>query len=240
MAKKNKYREARPEWFDEKGRPHVWVLKALIDYDPETGSMTWKERGPEWFLGDRAKRESKRWSGAWSGKNVGKVKIDRTGKKVITLELFGIPYSALRVAYAIENGEWPNSKLGTADGDGSNLKIQNIFYAREVLPERVKELAFFSNRENMSSKYFGVRRKHGKYVAVIGLNGCEKHLGCFKTEEQAADAYDTAARKYFGPSTYTNDAIHPDREPQYGPITEPNVIREVDPSEAAITDGDDF
>ncbi|KKR95846.1 MAG: Pathogenesis-related transcriptional factor and ERF protein [Candidatus Uhrbacteria bacterium GW2011_GWF2_41_16] len=53
---------------------------------------------------------------------------------------------------------------------------------------------------NHSSKYKGVcwcnRRK--KWRASIKYNGIYKHLGYFKTEEDAAKTYDEAAKKYHG------------------------------------------
>lgn len=53
-------------------------------------------------------------------------------------------------------------------------------------------------RKNGSSQYRGVNREKDKWAASIRLNGKKKFLGYFGVEEDAARAYDTAAKQHFG------------------------------------------
>lgn len=51
-----------------------------------------------------------------------------------------------------------------------------------------------------SSKYKGVsiHKRSGKWQGSIKYNGIRKHLGCYETQEEAARAYDEAAKIHHG------------------------------------------
>lgn len=71
-----------------------------------------------------------------------------------------------------------------------------------LLRQRVK-------RQNCQSKYKGVSRQHTEvkskpWRAFIEVDGKFKHLGGFKTEEEAAHAYDVASLAHFGEHAYLN------------------------------------
>ena len=55
-------------------------------------------------------------------------------------------------------------------------------------------------RHNSRSPYKGVSwdRKSRKWKAQIGMHGRKIHLGFYEREQDAAEAYDMAARRYFG------------------------------------------
>jgi hypothetical protein len=59
-------------------------------------------------------------------------------------------------------------------------------------------------QDGFSSKYKGVGRKKHKWRARIMVDGKDVFLGYFRSEEQAASAYDNAAIKHFGEFARTN------------------------------------
>lgn len=74
----------------------------------------------------------------------------------------------------------------------------------------IKNTIQFPKRKNKTSKYLGVsyvKLKH-KFVAAIGLNGKQKYLGTFKLEQDAAEAYNNAAKENSFPDCFMNKIIY--------------------------------
>jgi len=96
---------------------------------------------------------------------------------------------------------------GTPDGmetdheDGATLNN---------LPDNLRTCTHAQNgcnrrkRADNTSGFKGVRPHHKKWVARIQGDGKEICLGTFKTREEAAHAYDDAAKKYFGEFAHLN------------------------------------
>jgi hypothetical protein len=63
-----------------------------------------------------------------------------------------------------------------------------------------------AKKSNSKNQYKGVKRHHNKWQAGLRHGGQYIYAGSFKTEEEAARAYDTRAREVFGEYARTNFA----------------------------------
>lgn len=104
----------------KKSLPSPELLRKLLDYDPETGVLTWKERPRDFFESDRNWRW---WNTRFSGASALSA-IEGGGYK--SGRIFGRPTKAHRVAWAIMNGSWPTGEIDHVNGDKTDNRISNL------------------------------------------------------------------------------------------------------------------
>jgi hypothetical protein len=92
---------------------------------------------------------------------------------------------------------YPRRHIEGLDYRKSNLIICTLKQRQRMLPKK---------RKGTSSIYRGVSLsgQTGSWRAGIEVNGKSINLGNFATEIEAAIAYNTAARKFFGANAYQN------------------------------------
>lgn len=158
-------------------------------------SRTGKNAGKYFALVDDEDYErinSLRWSAIVGSKRVraqGKI-VDHAGKeRTVSLHRYLLQVSD------------PDIKVDHIDHDPLNNTRANLRLCSNAencrnIPRRV------DNQSGFKGVWWYPRRR--KYQAYIRHNYKRFHLGLFVTAEQAAVAYDTAARKYFGEFAWLN------------------------------------
>lgn len=162
------------------------ILRQLLDYNRETGRLTWKERPSHLFGGNNPELTARQWN----TKHAGNVAFTAPVHGYRHGKIFGLVYRAHNVAWAIEHGEWPRL-LDHRNGDRSDNRIKNLRPATHGQNGMNKG-------PHKGRLLKGVRERSFGWVARIMAGGRAEHLGTFRTEEEAARAYDAAARKHFG------------------------------------------
>ncbi len=141
-------------------------LKELLDYDSETGVFTNKVNRGRVRAGDIA--------GA----------TQAVGYVIIGVD--GTRYYAHRLAWLYEHGCWPAEFIDHKDGDKTNNRISNI---REASAGQNLENMCEAKVNNLSGLMGVSRHVSGLFFSRISVDKQKRHLGYFKTAEEAHSAY---------------------------------------------------
>ena len=160
-------------------------LKECLDYNPETGVFTWKERPIEHF---KSELTCKRWNVRLGNKEAGSIH----GSGYLIVAVNRIKHRAHRLAWFYMNGKFPGNQIDHIDNDKLNNRISNLRdVANQVNTQNVSK-----PRTTNKTGFIGVyKHKCGKYCAQIMVDGKGIYLGIFKTPQQAHAKYIEAKRK---------------------------------------------
>lgn len=153
-------------------------LKQDLSYDPETGMFHWTRGGgparrPSGIAGD----------------------INAIGYRRIRLG--GDTYVAHRIAWLFHYGELPDDdvQIDHINGDRADNRISNLRLATRFENTRNSR----RRRDNTSGvKGVGWHKSTGKWVAYIRENGKHRHLGLFRSIDEAADTVRRARERLHG------------------------------------------
>lgn len=153
-------------------------LSRVVSYNAETGELRWQIRA------------GRRAAGAIAGT------VDKHG--YVNAAYKGKKYKGHRLAWLLHFGKWPTAEIDHIDREKTNNRIANL-----------REASHVQNMRNKPSKLRdlprGVKRGTSAWLASITIGGRPRHLGSFRTIEEAGAAYQAAARQLHGEFHYTLD-----------------------------------
>lgn len=184
--------------------PTPTELRQLLDYNPETGKLFWKERPVEMFAQrGRVPREqgAKMWNNRWAGREAFTA-TGTAGYKVGALNF--VNSSAHRVIWALHYGEWPKEQIDHINGIRDDNRISNL---REVSDAENKKNT--KRRADNKSGQQGVSwySKIQKWSAEIKVDGRKLRLGQFSALPDAIAARKLAEKKYGYHENHGREAI---------------------------------
>lgn len=100
------------------------LLRQLLDYNPETGRLTWRPRDISWFA--HCKQPETRWL-SWRSRHEGRFAdehITQGGYRACSL--LHVRTQAHRIAWAIVHGEWPEMFIDHIDQNRKYNALSNL------------------------------------------------------------------------------------------------------------------
>lgn len=116
------------------------------------------------------------------------------------------PITFHREIFDLKPGETVDHKNGTNPVPGRPEVVDNRRENLRICSHHKNTCGFHSPRRGATSKYRGVSRHRAaqKWEAAIMVSYKKIYLGLFGAEEDAALAYDAAAREHFGEFAHPN------------------------------------
>jgi HNH endonuclease len=168
-------------------------LFTWLQYEPETGIFRWS----------RDTQCGRARAGGEAGT------VNSHGYRHIYV--CGRRYYAHRLAWLFMHGRWPAATIDHINGDPLDNRIRNLREATHT--QNIQNSRRKTTRNKAGLK--GVSLSRTRWRATINVYGNRMSLGTFDNKEDAAAAYATAARKYFGEFARTDApeaAGHPTRK----------------------------
>jgi len=150
-------------------------LLRILKYDKDTGLFFWNSPRPKIRVGQQAGHLHH--------------------KGYIYLEIYGKHYSAHRLAWFYCTKKWPIDQIDHINGDKSDNRIENL---REATNGQNRANSKTKNKSGYKGVTFRQHLKDKPYIAKINHNKKTIHIGCFKTPEEAFEAYKVYAKKLHG------------------------------------------
>jgi hypothetical protein len=107
--------------------PQPWVVREVLDYDPQTGLFVWRFRSS---ILTKSSIFNKRWAGKPAFTSGSYCK---GSSSYLSGSILGIPVRAHRVAWVFISGAWPLLQVDHRNGDKQDNRAENL---RELSPSQ--------------------------------------------------------------------------------------------------------
>ena len=162
------------------------IVRELLDYNPDTGALTWKSRDRKWFTSDHACQS---WNTRYAGKSAFKA-IDGDGYKHGAI--FNKKYTAHRIIWLWMTGEWPDPEVDHENHNRTDNCWKNLSEKDDNGQTRNHSL----NCNNTSGQVGVCKIPDGRWKMQITDNEGRRHWYFFKTFDEAVAARKEAEIKY--------------------------------------------
>ena len=141
-------------------------LKELLSYDKDTGIFKWKV-----ILNNQIK--------------IGETSGTKDTKGYIVIMINSKRYKAHRLAWLYIHGEFPKDQIDHINRARDDNRIKNIRSVNQSINMRNSDIQK-NNKSGATGVYFNNKNK--AWIARIGINNGQKHIGCFKLKSDAIKA----------------------------------------------------
>jgi hypothetical protein len=162
-------------------------LRQTFDYDPDTGQFVWKWRDDVGLQ--------------WNRKNAGKIAGHVSVKGHVHLMINKRRFYAHRLAWLYMTGTYPSEDVDHINGVKSDNRFSNLREASRTENNYNRKI-----QRNNKVGVKGVYPHKDRFKSQLVVDGKIKHIGVFKTVEEAQAAYQEAVKKYHGKFAYSERA----------------------------------
>lgn len=162
------------------------IVRELLEYNSETGSLFWKERDLKWF-------KTQETCNSWNARFARKEALTCTSQHGYkTGAIFGKHCKAHRIIHLWMTGEWPDQvdHINGDKGDNRWENLRNVDFKENGKNQKTPK--------NNTSGVLGVycHKNYKVWRAMIKVLGKNISLGSFKTKEEAITARQEVNIKY--------------------------------------------
>lgn len=163
--------------------PSQEVLRQLLRYEPETGKLFWKERGPGWFQNGRHSAEHN--AGVWNARYAnGEAFLSPSADGYYRGAIFNVFYRSHRIIWKMVTGTDP-IEIDHINGIRTDNRWVNLRSVEGSVNMKNSQTYATNSSGRVGVGWFKARNK---WRAQIFVAGRARHLGFFDSFDDAVAA----------------------------------------------------